>query len=44
MGFASLPLGGISTLYTVNLFTGETDPIEPFPLAMTDIAVALDTM
>ncbi|MFI9581990.1 DUF4394 domain-containing protein [Streptomyces sp. NPDC052236] len=44
VGFASLPSGAVSTLYTVNLFTGETAPIEPFPFAMTDVAVTLDTM
>jgi hypothetical protein len=42
-GFASLtPFGGTPTLYHINLFTGETTPVDLFPLNITDIAISLN--
>jgi uncharacterized protein DUF4394 len=43
-GFATLtPSSGIATLYNVNLLTGSAGFVGEFPLAISDIAVALDT-
>jgi hypothetical protein len=43
-GFATLtPSSGAATLYGVNLLTGAADFVGEFPLAVSDIAVALDT-
>lgn len=33
--------GGMPSLYSVNLFTGETTSVGQFPLAITDIAISL---
>jgi Domain of unknown function (DUF4394) len=45
LGFATLLLpDGSAELRTVNLFTGETATIGQFPLSITDVAVALDTV
>ncbi|MEO3790723.1 DUF4394 domain-containing protein [Nonomuraea sp. B10E15] len=42
--FATLVVNGDATLNTVDLLTGAATPIsDPFPLTITDIAVALDT-
>ncbi|MGP4002221.1 DUF4394 domain-containing protein [Streptomyces sp. 8N706] len=42
--FATLAsASGSATLYSVNLFTGATAGVGQFPLAITDIAIALDT-
>ncbi|MGW0825849.1 DUF4394 domain-containing protein [Streptomyces sp. NPDC002845] len=43
-GFATLlsSSGTTATFYTVNLFTGATSRVGQFPLAISDVAVALD--
>jgi hypothetical protein len=42
--FAALvPAGGQATLFSVNLLTGEATPVGAFPLAITDLALALKT-
>lgn len=35
---------GVASLYTINLFTGAATPVGAFPLAVNEVAVALDTM
>jgi hypothetical protein len=42
--FATIvPAGGSATLYNVNPLTGAASPVGQFPLAITDLAIALDT-
>ena len=41
-GFAALSAGGTSSLYRINLITGEASKLGTFPVTVTDIAVALD--
>jgi hypothetical protein len=43
-GFATLPVGGLNTFYTVDLLIGTVTRVNDFPLDVTDIAVQLDTM
>ncbi|MEU8632041.1 DUF4394 domain-containing protein [Amycolatopsis sp. NPDC048633] len=38
-----IPSGGSATLYSVNLLTGATSAVGQLPLAITDLAIALDT-
>ncbi|WP_206793917.1 DUF4394 domain-containing protein [Amycolatopsis sp. MtRt-6] len=42
-GFATLAVGGQSSLYSVNLLTGAATAVGQYPLNIGDIAVALDT-
>ncbi|MEU0533215.1 DUF4394 domain-containing protein [Amycolatopsis tolypomycina] len=42
-GFATLAVGSQTSLYTVNLLTGAATVVGQFPLAIGDVAVALDT-
>ncbi|HET6706630.1 DUF4394 domain-containing protein [Amycolatopsis sp.] len=41
-GFATLAVGGQTSLYSVNLLTGAATAVGQYPLAIGDIAVALD--
>jgi hypothetical protein len=41
-GFATLQVGGKSSLYRVNLITGEASNRGSFPIPVTDLAIALD--
>lgn len=44
-GFAVLtPAGGYPTFYTIDLLTGAAAGVNEFPLDVSDVAVALDTM
>jgi hypothetical protein len=40
-GFAALSVGGSSSLYRINLITGEAASMGTFPVPVTDIAVPL---